>query len=499
MTRSSLVHGLFACTLAVAGCSTNSGTGFPDTGGNTRDGGSDTGTTPGNDAGNDAGTPGDDANVDAGPPVDGGADAGPTYPAYCPTTPDWGAAPSCPALASRTEVAVAGDQNGDQTWDCQHTYHLTSGVYWRTGTLTIEAGTQIIGDNGAYLIMTVGTTLNAVGHPEQPIVFTSSEDPGNRDRGDWGGVVMLGDAPINITGGSTNIEGIPATDARGTYGGTAATGSCGHLRFVRIEFAGFLLGTDNELNGLTLGGCGSGTLVEYVQSHRGRDDAFEIFGGAPNVHHLVGSGYDDDGFDWDQGYGGNAQYLVLHHYADSVSADPNGFEADNNRTDNALTPISNPTIFNATLIGVHDAAVTTDIGMVLRRGTHGSIHNVIVTGWGRFGADVRDTATISALGTTLTVTNSIFVGNAVDFEAASPELTSFTDAAAMNRVGVDPMLAAPFATDDTVDYTAPETSAAATGAVAPPSGGFFGPGNFVGAIGPGCPDWTEGWTSYPTN
>jgi hypothetical protein len=447
------------------------------------------------DAGADAFVP----PADAGPGTDGGTDGGATLPAYCPTAPDWGAAPSCPALASRTEVMVTGDQNGDAHWDCMHTYHLTGGVFWRTGNLTIDAGTQIIGDNGSFLIMTVGTQLSAVAHPAAPIVFTSSQDEGSRDRGDWGGVVLLGDAPINVTGGTTNIEGIPATDARGTYGGTNTTGTCGHLRFVRIEFAGFLLGTDNELNGLTLGGCGNGTLIEYVQSHRGRDDAFETFGGAPNFHHLVSSGYDDDGFDWDQGYSGNAQYLLLHHYSDSVSADPNGFEADNNRTDNALTPISNPTIYNATIIGTHDAAITTDIGMVLRRGTFGSIHNTIVTGWGHFGADVRDMASTDALGTMLTVTNSIFFGNAVDFEAGSPELTAFTAAAAMNRTGTDPMLVNPFAMDDTFDATAPQTSPAATGAVAPPSGGFFGPGNFVGAIGPGCPDWTDGWTSYPVD
>lgn len=489
--------GLFACAAALAGCSTNNGTGNPDTGMSaTPDSGHDAFVAPMPDAGNDAFVaPQPDTGVDAGP-VDGGHDAGPALPAYCPATPDWGAAPDCPALASRTEVMVTGDVNGDQTWDCMHTYHLTGGVFWRTGTLTINAGTHVIGDNGSFLIMTSGTTLNAVAHPAQPIVFTSSRAVGMRNRGDWGGVVMLGNAPINITGGTTNIEGIPATDSRGTYGGTNAANNCGHLRFVRIEYAGFLLGTDNELNGLTLGGCGTGTLVEYVQSHRGRDDAFETFGGAPNFHHLVASGYDDDGFDWDQGYSGNAQYLILHHYADSVSADPNGFEGDNNRTDNSLLPRSNPTIYNATIIGCHDAAVTTDIGMVLRRGTFGSIHNTIVTGWGRFGIDARDPMTIAAAGTTMAVDHSIVFGNTLNFEAGTPEETAFMAAAAANRF-TDPMLANPFATDNTVDYRAPTTSIAATGAATPPTGGFFGPGEFVGAIGPGCPDWTAGWTDYP--
>ncbi len=494
MSKRLLNLGLFACAAALAGCSTNNGTmtTTPDTGVTPADGGTtpdDTGAQP-----VDTGVPPVDTGV---PPVDSGADAGPPEPAYCPTTPDFGAAPTCPPVESRTEVTVAGDQTGDQTWDCNHTYHLTNGVFWLSGTLTIQAGTQIIGDNGSFLIMTVGTTLDAVAHPAAPIVFTSSQSVGSRDRGDWGGVVMLGDAPINITGGQTSIEGIPATDARGTYGGANMAGSCGHLRFVRIEYAGFLLGTDNELNGLTLGGCGAGTLVEYVQSHRGRDDAFEVFGGAPNFHHLVGSGYDDDGFDWDQGYSGNAQYLIMHHYSDSVSADPNGFEADNNRSANDATPRSNPTIYNATLIGTNDSSISTDIGMLLRRGTYGSIHNVIVTGWTRFGIDVRDDSSISAAGTSLLVTNTIFVTNTLDFEAGTGEETAFTAAAAMNRVGTDPMLGNPFAMDDTVDYTMATSSPAATGA-ATPTGAFFDEGStFVGAIGPGCRDWTAGWTAYP--
>jgi hypothetical protein len=493
MRKNALIWGLLACASAIVGCTGNNGV-TPGNDAAVVDGGStvDMGTAP-----VDMGvTP-----VDTGiPPIDMGIDGGPPLPAYCPPTQDFGAPPTCPALATRTETTITGDMNGDQTWDCNHTYHLTGPTFWRTGTLTIQPGTHIIGDLGSFLIMTVGSTLNAVGHPAQPIVFTSSEDDGSRDRGDWGGLVMLGDAPINITGGHTNIEGIPATDSRGTYGGTNMANNCGHLRFVRIEFAGYELTMDNELNGLTLGGCGTGTLIEWTQSHRGSDDAIEVFGGAPNLHHIVCSGYDDDGFDWDQGYSGNAQYLVLHHYPDAIgSADPNGFEADNNRTDNALTPISNPTIYNATLIGTHDASVTASIGMVLRRGTHGSIHNTIVTGWGRFGIDVRDMASTDAAGTTLTVTNSIIFGNTLNFEAASPELTAFTATAAMNRIDMDPMLVNPFATDGTVNYTAPATSIAATGAVAPPSGGFFGPGNFVGAIGPGCPDWTQGWTSYPVN
>jgi hypothetical protein len=437
--------------------------------------------------------------VDSGEPQDSGApDAGPPAPAYCPPAPSVGAPPSCPPLASRTEVTVTGDITADTTWSCANVVRLTGLTYVMSGTLTIEAGTQVVGDNGSALVVTQNGRIHAVGHPTAPIVFTSSRPEGSRDRGDWGGVVLLGRAPINVAGGTNNIEGIPATELRGTYGGTAEAHDCGTVSWARIEFAGYTLGAGNELNGLTLGGCGSATLVDHVQVHRGRDDAFEMFGGSPNLRYLVASGMDDDGLDWDFGYVGNIQYAIVQRYTDSNSSDPNGIEADNNGSANDATPRSNPSVYNVTLIGTNSSAVGTDIGTVLRRGTYATIRNFIVTGFTRFGTDVRDASSETAAGTSLVLSNGIYHMNAMDLQSTVETAAFMTLPTAMNRFGVDPMLGAPF--DDVAPDFAPMAgSPTATGAAAPAGAFFDAESAYVGAIGPGCTDWTAGWTAYPVD
>jgi hypothetical protein len=476
--------------------------------------GDDNTTPPGRDsgAGSDSGGPGADGGpiggdsgpaIDSGMPGDGGGltpDGG-ALPAYCPTIAAAGAEPTCPATP--TEITVTGDIDTDTTWSCDQLVHLTGPVFVREGTLTIGAGTRVIADNGAALVITQNARIEAVGHPLHPIVFTSSEDEGSRDRGDWGGIVMLGTAPINVSGGSNNIEGLPPTELRGTYGGTDAAHDCGTIRYARIEFAGYVLGEGNELNGLTLGGCGSDTEIEYVQVHRGLDDAFEMFGGTANLRFVVATGFDDDGLDWDEGYVGNIQYAIVHRYADSASSNPNGIEADNLEDNNGATPRSNPTLYNIALIGSDEQAA--EIGMVLRRGTYATIRNLIVQGFQTFAANVRDDGSIDAVGTELVITNGIFfdngAGGTTHFGYGSGDTvvtdTALDDAAAMNRVDIDPGFVSLSTTAP--DYTVPPRSAAATGGAAP-SGPFFdAQATYVGAIGPGCPDWTDGWTAYPAN
>lgn len=431
----------------------------------------------------DTGAPGDGGGGD----VDGGA-----LPAYCPDLPAVGAAPSCPA--SPSEVVVAGGDLPGASWTCDHVYRLTGNVFVTSGVLTIQAGTRVIADNGGALIVTPAARIDAQGHPDAPIVFTSSQPAGARDRGDWGGIVLLGSAPLNVAGGTDNVEGIEASDTRGIYGGSAAAHDCGTMRYVRIEFAGRVLGEGNELNGLTIAGCGSATDIELVQMHRGSDDAFEIFGGSPRVRFLVASGMDDDGLDWDQGYVGSAQFVIIHRYADSGSSDPNGIEADNLNGSNDATPRSNPMVSNVTIV-TSDGTRPAQVGAVLRRGTYGTIRNAIVYGF-PLGVDVRDPAGEAAAGTDLTFYNSIFFMNTADFTAGSPEETAFTAAAAMNRTGIDPMLGA--ISETAPDYAPAATSIAATGA-ATPGAPLDTAAAYVGAIGPGCPDWTEGWTAFPVD
>jgi hypothetical protein len=439
----------------------------------------------------DAGEQNDGGREDAGmnpdlPDADGG---GGTTPTYCPDLGAPGTLPTCPS--DPTEVVVTGDIAG-ASWTCEHVYRLTSNVFVTSGTLSISAGTRIVADNGGALIVTPSARIDAQGHPGAPIVFTSSRPLGDRDRGDWGGIVLLGNAPLNVAGGTDNIEGIEASETRGVYGGTNAAHDCGTMRYVRIEFAGRVLGSDNELNGLTMGGCGSDTELEFVQMHRGLDDAFEIFGGSPKLRFIVATGMDDDGIDWDQGFTGAIQFAIVHRYGDSGSSDPNGIEADNLSADNSAMPRSNPSIYNVTVV-TSDTSRTNQVGMVLRRGTYGTLRNVLVQGF-PLGVDVRDAVSEAAVGTELSVMNSIFFMNTADVTAASPEATAFMSAGAMNRFGVDPMLAT--ISESAPSYIPSSGSAVTTGAASPPAG-FDMNAAYVGALAPGCPDWTAGWTSFP--
>jgi len=175
--------------------------------------------------------------------------------------------------------------------------------------LTILPGTIIRGDYSTQgtLIITKGSKIIADGTSESPIVFTSNEDVGNRAEGDWGGLVILGQAINNQPGGLANIEGIAPT-SNTEYGGSNDQDNSGILRYVRIEFAGIPLEPNKEINGVTFGSVGSQTTVDYVQVSFSGDDSFEWFGGTVNCKHLIAYKGIDDDFDTDFGYRGKVQF-----------------------------------------------------------------------------------------------------------------------------------------------------------------------------------------------
>ena len=248
-------------------------------------------------------------------------------------------------------------------------------------TLTIGAGATVKGKRDgslAALIVQPGAKINAVGTASKPIVFTAGS--GTPERGDIGGLVILGKADINLANETGDIEGLVGVP----FGGTDDGDSSGTLKYVRIEYAGHLLGTDNELNGLTMGGVGSGTSISFVQVYEGLDDCFEWFGGAVSATNLVATGCDDDMFDWDMGWRGSLQFAVGGHTA-VTNTDANGIEADNLNGNEGNTPRSAPKIANLTLIGNGTSSLN---GMRLRRGTGGQIVNAIVTGF-KMGAAIR--------------------------------------------------------------------------------------------------------------
>ncbi|MEJ2721319.1 MAG: T9SS C-terminal target domain-containing protein, partial [bacterium] len=291
-------------------------------------------------------------------------------------------------------------QNWNKTLSADTVYVLT-GLYFvdSTYTLTIPAGTVVKGDTAATLIVKRGAKIYARGKPLAPIVFTSRKAPNNRDHGDWGGVVILGSAPVNKV--EPVIEG---GIIGGSFGGTDPNDNSGVFAYCRIEFPGYRFQLNNEINGLTMGGVGRGTELHHVQVSYSFDDSYEWFGGTVDARNMVAFGGTDDEFDSDFGYSGRLQYLF--GLRDPVKFDPNGesrgFESDNDENDLSTDePYTSARASNATLIGPArtNAAIasipptaTFDWSSVQRRSTKFSYINTAIIGYPR-GISVRNDST----------------------------------------------------------------------------------------------------------
>lgn len=410
-----------------------------------------------------------------------------------------------PATPSATgPLVVRGTIEADTTWAADREVLLEGAVFVAEGaTLTIEPGTRVYGDsatNGA-LVIARGARLLAEGTREAPIVMTSDQPEGQRARGDWGGLIINGAAPLNIPGGVAEGEG-----DTGEYGGDAEDDDSGVLRYVRVEFAGTEFSPDNELNGIAFQGVGDRTEVDYVQVHFNKDDGVEFFGGTVNAKHVVCTGIADDSFDWTDGWRGKGQFWIAQQRGDDADQ---GIEADNNGENNDLTPVSHPTLFNLTLIGDPDSdqGDESDIGILLREGTRATIANSIVMGFKDYGLDVDNAATYRNLvDGSIAVTHSIFHGNldgAFDDDSGEDSVPPLTTAAfAMTQTGLitdqDPMLGAPY-DHEALDCNPAAGSPALTAARAmPPNDGFFDPANYLGACD-ADDDWYRGWTTFAQN
>jgi hypothetical protein len=262
-------------------------------------------------------------------------------------------------------------------------YKLNGFVYVPSGvTLTIEPGTVVRGDkvNKGTIIVEKGGKIIAEGTPSAPIVFTSNQAAGSRNYGDWGGIILLGNAYINVPGGSATIEG----GVSRTYGGTNDNDNSGIMKYCRIEFSGIAFEPNNEINGLTMGGVGDGTTIDYIQVSYNGDDAFEWFGGKVNAKHLIAHRTYDDDFDTDFGYRGMVQYAVsLRDGAQADVSGSNSFESDNDGTGSANTPYTQP-IFSNVSVFLDPASITDPDykrAMHLRRNTKCSVYNSIFTGF----------------------------------------------------------------------------------------------------------------------
>ncbi len=375
--------------------------------------------------------------------------------------------------------------------------------------LTIPAGTVIMGDKATKgsLIVERGAQIYANGTKTHPIVFTSSNPPGSRVTGDWGGILIAGNASINVPGGVGTFEGGVGVQ----YGGGASPNdddNSGVLRYVRIEYSGIPFVPNSEINGLTMGGVGRGTTIEYVAVIENGDDSYEWFGGTVNAKYLISSKPVDDDFDTDFGFRGKLQYVIAHR--NPSVADVSGshaMEADNDGTGSLNSPRSNPTISNATFVGPMPTTATTGFNPNYkrtghwRRSTQYGLHNSILMGWPvGILVDGKNTTT-AAQGDTLTLRNSILAGNVKNFDTTSSNgtfnVTAWgTDAAKGNTLLAEPadaMLEDPF-NQDAPNFLPKAGSQALSGSsfahprVADP---FFTSTTFRGAMGTN--DWTRGW------
>jgi len=270
-------------------------------------------------------------------------------------------------------VNVSGSITTDTTWTADNEYKLSGYVFVTDGaTLTIEPGTVIKGEvstgaGAAALVITTGSMIMAEGTADKPIIFTSELDPldgslGSDRKALWGGLVVLGDASINsrsdgeapgtpatdqIEGFSVSSEQIPLI----TFGGTDDDDNSGVIRYVSIRHGGAVIGTGNEINGLTLGGVGSGTTISHVEVFANQDDGFEWFGGTVSASYLVAAFCGDDSFDFDQGFRGTLDHLFTIQIQDDEPGDK-AIEWDGATSPLTATPISNVTVTNLTAIGV---------------------------------------------------------------------------------------------------------------------------------------------------
>lgn len=419
---------------------------------------------------------------------------------------------ACPAAPAA--VTVSGSITSNTTWTSNNIYLLSGFVYVESGaTLTIQPGTIIKGDKASKgtLIIKQGARIEASGTTAQPIVFTSNEPAGSRSRGDWGGVIICGRAPINQAGTPTIEGGVQAV-----YGGTDANDNSGTLRYVRIEFPGIAFQPNSEINGLTLGGVGAGTTIDYVQVAYSGDDSFEWFGGTVNAKHLVAIAATDDDFDTDFGFTGRVQYgLILR---DPNSADVSGstaFESDNDAAGSTLTPRTAPVFSNITAILPNPIGATANFtrAMHLRRNTSISIFNSVLTGWPQGltldGSAVQANATSGAL----VLKNNVMAGMATPYSQQTGGTydvqgfwlngnTTLPNASDLNLNADNFQFQQFYSPNFTLPAASPLVSGAAfTDAKLAAIAGFtFDNVAYRGAFGPaGTANWAAGWTNFNPN
>ena len=365
-------------------------------------------------------------------------------------------------------------------------------------SLEIEPGTVIFGRSGSdYLVVSRGSDIQAIGTAAKPIIMTSFNDVVGDEvgAGQWGGVIILGNAPStkcpqDSSDCALQVEGV---ESGAVFGGTDETDDSGTLNYVVVKYAGFEIAPDNELNGITFGGVGSGTTIDYLQVHANADDGIEFFGGSVNAKHVVLTSIQDDSVDWDNGYNGKLQYVYIEHAADGSDAN-RGIEGDGDGGDGPA--FSLPKLANITIIGNgFDSDESDSEGVLLRDQTGAAITNMLITGSAGMGEclemDNDDTVQGNLSDGEISITNSVI---------SCPEAFKFGE--------TDVNLETWFSTEQTDnqviayadrtnlglnrDGTLTSESALLNAGSNPANlDNFFEQNSFIGAIG--ADDWRQGW------
>jgi hypothetical protein len=428
---------------------------------------------------------------------------------------------------------LEGRISENRTLKAANIYKLRGLVYVTNGAiLTIEPGTKIVGEKGKQggLIITRSCKIIAEGTVDKPIVFTSEE--ATPLRGDWSGLVILGNAPTNATfngvQGIGEIEGgINNSDGLGLYGtpinqAQNPADNSGVLKYVRIEYAGYAFLPDKEINGLTFGGVGNKTLVDHVQVSYANDDSFEWFGGTVNCTHLISYKTLDDDFDTDNGFSGKVQFGIS--LRDSSVADiskSEAFESDNDANGSALLPQTSAVFCNMTVVGPKATLSNTGNnlfvwGAQIRRNSSLSLFNSIIMGYpyGLFIDATKGVPTDNNLPSALSVQNNIIAGcpNPILYSIAgntnipltantTATITAWYNTATYNNTILtnctDAGLTAPF------NYLTPDFNPSSATAPAATGGSFtnskvatgFTTVNYKGACAVGD-TWWKVWTKF---
>jgi hypothetical protein len=410
------------------------------------------------------------------------------------------------------DVVVDANISSDVTWSKDNTYILDGFIFVESGaTLTIQPGTLVKaypGEtvNASALIISRGAKIMAEGTAADPIIFTALDDDGSMGitvRGQWGGLIVLGKGIHNNPDDNNEIEGVVPDGDNGLYGGSTEDDDSGILKYISIRHGGTELAPDKEINGLTLGACGSKTTISYVEVVANKDDGVEWFGGAPRCDHILVSHCGDDGFDYDEGFLGLNQFMVV--IQDPDAGDRCG-EHDGGPSSNRYgKPYAHPVFSNATYIGRGEGKGKRIFTM--RDFAGGEYHNSIFTNQDKGidfeyvesgGNAVGSSYTMLLDSGKITVKNNIIwnvAGNdtAKFFLAAAKDTTYTVPADAGSRINA--MLSSDnMKADPGVTASAPVPTNDVSGADFTGLDEWFTTVSYKGAFEPGAANWLAGWT-----